>query len=617
VTDSPHALAIVDFAEEEGSSPRRLRFAAPIAVRRADTAQDIVPLLHEIDSAARDGHWCVGFVSYDAASAFDPAFGPAAAAALPLAWFAEFDAPAEVEDVANDRHRPAADPLATQPAPRTILPDDAYANALRRIHDYIRAGDVYQVNFTVPFTTSLASDTMTLYERMRDAQGGSYSCYLDTGEVRILSASPELFFSRRGTRVQCRPMKGTAPRGLHGAADVAVRDALLHSEKERAENVMIVDVVRNDLGRIARVGSVHVSALCEPERYPSVWQLTSTVEADVDADVSLADMFAALFPPASVTGAPKIRATAIIRELEVGAREVYCGAVGLVRPGGDATFNVAIRTAWTRPGEATLHLNAGGGITVDSTARAELEEVRTKLGAFTRARLTPALFETMRVERGQFLRLERHLTRLSASADYFDIPFSRRAALDALDRALRSAEHRVVWRARLELSAQGELAATIRPHDDSPAAMPAPVALAAVAVDAHDVRLYHKCVDRRLYESALAAAPGMFDVLLRNADGAVTELTRGNLVAKLEGGRFTPPVECGLLAGTFRAELLERNEILERVLTVDDVRRANRLWFVNSLRGWVPIVLVDGAAPAPVWSAGPGRSGDQSPSGSS
>ena len=613
MTDSPHAFAIVDFAEEDGSSPRRLRFAEPTAVRRADTAQGVVPLLHEVDRASRDGRWCVGFVSYEAASAFDAAFGPAGAAALPLAWFAEFDEPAEVEDIAQHGPRPAADPLSTQRVPHTTLDDGAYVDALRRIHQYIRAGDVYQVNFTVPFTTVPGSDAVTLYERMREAQGGRYSCYLDTGDVRILSASPELFFSRRGTRVQCRPMKGTAPRGLHTAADVAARDALLHSEKERAENVMIVDVVRNDLGRIARIGSVRVSALCEPERYPFVWQLTSTVKADVDADVSLAGLFAALFPPASVTGAPKIRATAIIRELEAGNREVYCGAVGIVRPGGDATFNVAIRTAWIRPGEDVLHLNAGGGITVDSAPRAELQEVRTKLGAFTRARLMPALFETIRVERGELLRLERHLARLAASADYFDIPFVRGDALEALDRALRSAARAPVSRARLELSAHGELTVTIRPHDDSPGATPAPVALAGVAVDARDVRLYHKCVDRRLYERALAAAPAMFDVILRNADGAVTELTRGNLVAELEGGRFTPPVECGLLAGTFRAELLERGEIVERALTVGDARRADRLWFVNSLRGWVPIELVDGA-PRPIRSAG---SGAQSPSASS
>jgi para-aminobenzoate synthetase/4-amino-4-deoxychorismate lyase len=405
-----------------------------------------------------------------------------------------------------------------------------------------------------------------------------------------------LFFERRGASMRSRPMKGTAPRGLYPAADAAARHALLASGKERAENVMIVDVVRNDVGRIAQVGSVRVASLCEAERYPSVWQLTSTVEATVDPAIALADVFAALFPPASVTGAPKIRASAIIRELEPGPREVYCGAVGIVHPGGDARFNVAIRSAWTLAEEPLLHLNAGGGITVDSTVRGELREVRAKLDAFTRPRFAPALFETIRVERGRFIRLERHLARLGASADHFDIAFDRRRALDALEAALPSAEPSEVSRARLDLSPRGELAATVRPHHDSGRKGTEPVALAGFPVDPRDVRLYHKCTDRSLYDAAAASSPATFDVLLWNTDGAVTELTRGNLVVERKGIRLTPPIECGLLAGTFRAELLERGEIVERMLTLEEVRSSERVWFVNSLRGWVPISLVDGAA---------------------
>ena len=595
MTDSSSAFAIVDFPDEVGT-PRRLRFAAPIAVHRASAPEHVVSVLNAVDRAAREGRWVVGFVSYEAASAFDPAFERAAGGALPLAWFAEFDSPRDDRGGTDDAPAIMTDHPLIRLDPVTSVSDAAYADAVRRIHSYIEAGDVYQVNFTVPFTSSLASDAAQLYERMRDAQGGAYSCYLDIGDARILSASPELFFERRGALLRSRPMKGTARRGLYRAADLDVRDALVRSDKERAENVMIVDVVRNDLGRIAHVGSVRVTALCEAERFPSVWQLTSTVEADVDPRIPLAQVFAALFPPASVTGAPKIRATAIIRELERDAREVYCGAVGIVRPGGDATFNVAIRGAWALTGEDVLHLNAGGGITVDSTVRGELHEARAKLDAFTRRRLKPGLFETIRVERGRLIRLERHLARLAGSADHFDIPFDRPAALDALDAALRSATPSDVSRARLELSATGELVATIRPHDDAPRSGPAPVVLAASPVDAGDVRLYHKCVDRGLYEAATGAAPGAFDVLLWNTAGAVTELTRGNLVVELERTRFTPPIECGLLGGTFRAELLELGEIEEKELTIEEVRRAPRLWFVNSLRGWVPIVLVEDAS---------------------
>ena len=344
-SSTPHA--IVDFPSDPDRAARRLTFTEPLGVWRADSIDRVTTVLDEAERASQDGRWVVGFVSFEAAAAFDPAFERSHAASLPLAWFAQFAAP--VASPADRAESPTGHGLGepTELAPETSVSDARYADAVRRIHAYIDAGDVYQVNFTVPFTARRNASPRSIYERMRRAQGGAYSCLLDIGDAQILTASPELFFERRGDRIHSRPMKGTAPRGLYPAADAAVRHRLVHSEKERAENVMIVDVVRNDLGRIAKIGTVHVDALCHAERYPSVWQLTSTVRADLRRGVSLAEVFGALFPPASVTGAPKIRATSIIRELETLPREIYCGAVGIVRPGGDATFNVAIRTAWT------------------------------------------------------------------------------------------------------------------------------------------------------------------------------------------------------------------------------------------------------------------------------
>ena len=596
--------AVVDFAFDDAyfdaSFVRRRRFDAPIAVLRATALADVVPVLDEVDRAARSGRWVVGYVAYEAAPAFDPAFANIPTHSLPLAWFAVFDAPAGVatdpDEDSGSTVEQDAPPLATS----TLVRDDDHAEAVRRIRDHIDAGEVYQVNLTVPFTASLPMPLFAFYERMRRAQGGRYSCYLDIGDAQILSASPELFFERRGHLVRSRPMKGTAVRRPYPKADLAACHALVQSEKDRAENVMIVDVVRNDLGRVADVGSVRVAALCQPERYPSVWQLTSTVEATVDASRSLADLFGALFPPASVTGAPKIRATAIIRDLEGEPRGVYCGAIGVVRPGGDATFNVAIRTAWTASGSGKLHLNAGGGITSDSTARGELGEVAAKLDAFTRHVPLAGLFETIRVEDGRCVRLERHLARLLASADYFDVPFHRTAAMWVLEEAIgTSPAARGVARARLELGRTGAFSATIAAHRDYVGEEPIPVPLATTPVDPTDVRLYHKTTDRRLYDDALAGAPGVFDVVLWNSAGHATELTRGNLVAEINGERLTPPIDCGLLGGTFRAELLERGEIREGLLALDDLRRANRLWFVNSLRGWIPIRLAPNGARHP------------------
>jgi para-aminobenzoate synthetase/4-amino-4-deoxychorismate lyase len=295
----------VDFPGHDGTSARRLCFTAPRRVGRVEASEQVVSTLDEVDGAARTGRWIVGFVSYEAASAFDRAFARVTGGSLPLAWFAEFAAPqSAVEDDADDT-RASDDPG----EPTALLhhgnfQDAVYAEAVRRIHAYIDAGDVYQVNLTVPFTARSTAPPRALYEMMRRAQGGAYSCMLDIGDAQILSVSPELFFQRTGDRIHSRPMKGTAPRGPYPAADTAARDGLQRSEKERAENVMIVDVVRNDLGRIASIGSVHVNALCQAERYPSVWQLTSTVEASVGRDVSLGAVFRALFPPASVTGAP-------------------------------------------------------------------------------------------------------------------------------------------------------------------------------------------------------------------------------------------------------------------------------------------------------------------------
>lgn len=598
------ATAIVDFADDAGTAAVRRVFSMPASVHRASTLDEVVPTLNAVERLAHAGRWVVGFIAYEASPAFDAALATSPAGPLPLAWFATFDAPASVVAAPGDISSTASDPCGIDPLVlASDVSDRQHADRIGRIQELIEAGDVYQVNLTAPFTTSLDCPAVALYERMRLAQDGRFAAYLDLGDARVLSASPELFLERRGTVVRTRPMKGTMRRGLHPQSDLLASDALRGSEKERAENVMIVDVARNDLGRVARIGSVRVPALCVAERYPSVWQLTSTVEADVDRDVTLSEVFRALFPPASITGAPKIRATQIIAELEGVPRGVYCGAIGLIRPGGDATFNVAIRTATETDG--VVHLNAGGGVTIDSTAVGELAEVRDKLSAFTVVRPRPTLFETIRVEHGIPLRLARHLARLAASADYFALPCDvTRAESLALDAATRWADD--IARMRLVLQPDGLLDVQVEPFDSGDFdtrgdgrghSTAATVVCAATPVDRCDLWLHHKTMFRRTYEEAARSAPHAFDVVLWNREGEVTELTRGNLVVELEGERYTPPLDCGLLAGTLRAELLESGLIRERVTRLDELSHASRLWFVNALRGWVPIAL-GGSPPA-------------------
>jgi para-aminobenzoate synthetase/4-amino-4-deoxychorismate lyase len=598
VSDTPPIIAIVDFADEDGIAPRRRVFSMPQSVHVASTLTEVVPTLDTVERLARAGRWVVGFVAYEASPAFDAALATSPAGPLPLAWFATFDAPGTdvvaPRDVASVSPRGFAfDPLSFT----TDVSDRQYADRIARIHELIEAGDVYQVNLTVPFTASIDRPPLGLYERMRLAQGGHYAAYLDIGDTRVLSASPELFLERRGTVVRTRPMKGTMRRGLHPRSDIAARDALRSSEKDRAENVMIVDVARNDLGRVARLGTVRVPELFTTERYPSVWQLTSTVEADVDSEVTLSTLFRALFPPASITGAPKIRASQAIAELEGVPRGVYCGAIGMLRPGGDATFSVAIRTATARDG--VLRVDAGGGVTIDSTAAGEMTEVRDKLTAFTAARPRPTLFETIRVERGTPLRLARHIARLTASADYFDLP------CDATRAATCAREAAATWggdvaRLRLVLQPDGRLDVQVEPFENTPydahgvrAGHPPAVSVvcASSPVDRGDIWLHHKTTFRGTYDDAARSAPGAFDVILWNREGEVTELTRGNLVVEIDGECYTPPLDCGLLAGTLRAELLESGRIRERVVRLGELSQARRLWFVNALRGWVPVRL--------------------------
>ncbi len=580
--------AIVDFPEAPSNAPVRRVFGAPQKLLRAATLGQVAALIDEAEQHARSGGWAVGFVSYEASPAFDTALAAMPRGELPFAWFALFDKPG--------LEAPPPPPPATFGDAYTDTTEQEYIESVRRIRAYEIAGDVYQVNLTVPFRMAATGTPLASYERMRSAQSGAYSAFLDLGDAQVMSASPELFFDRRGSAVRCKPMKGTRPRGLTNAADLAERATLLSSEKDRAENTMIVDLVRNDLGRVAQTGTVRVTSLCEAERYPGVWQLTSTIEAIVAPDLPLSELFRTLFPSGSITGAPKIRATEIIRELEARPREVYCGAIGIIRPGGDATFNVAIRTAWTTDNGATIHLDAGGAVTFDSTAAAELAEVRTKLVAFTTPRVAPDLFTTLRVESGVAQRADRHLARLADSASYFGIPFDvarARALLGDAEREQRDAtlKQTQIARARLTLRQDGTQFLTVEDFADDAPGESRPVRVADRPIDRDDLRIWHKTTDRRLYDDALAAAHDCFDVLLWNAGEEATEFTRGNLVVELDGKLWTPHASCGLLSGVLRGELLDSGTIEERVISLSDVRSAQRIWLINALRGWVPVTF--------------------------
>ncbi len=382
-------------------------------------------------------------------------------------------------------------------------------------------------------------------------------------------------------------MKGTAPRGRTLDEDRRQAQRLLASPKQRAENVMIVDMMRNDLGRVAVPGSVEVPALLTVERYPNVWQMTSTVTARTAEGTRLSEIFAALHPSASVTGAPKVRTMELVEQLEGQPRGVYTGAIGHVRPDGSCRFSVAIRTAVVDRRAGRVEFGIGSGIVWDSVAADEYDECLLK-GSVLGERPRPFdLLETMRWTPGEgiFL-LDRHLSRLRASAEYFGTVIDEAS----LEQALAEAQGNVPLRLRLLVGPDGRSRIEKSPLVPGPEVLR--VGVAASAVDDRDRFLFHKTTNRSVYERA--QRPGFDDMILWNGRGEATESTKANLVVERGGRRVTPPVDAGLLAGTFRAEVLSTGDVQEATVTLDELRRAERVWLINSVRGWQRAIVQGG-----------------------
>lgn len=399
-----------------GARPGWRSFADPVDIVQATALGEVLPALERVDSYTRDGYYAAGFVSYEASTAFDSVLQTHSPGALPLLWFGIYRSVQTVE-------LPEAGNYHTSPWQASVTAEE-YRAAFQRIKDYIAQGDTYQVNYTWRLRADFSGDPLGLFRALYQAQRPCYGAYCDIGGHVLCSASPELFFTRHGEIITCRPMKGTIGRGLSYPDDQARAAQLQGSEKERAENLMIVDMVRNDLGRIAAPGQVAVPQLFTAEQYDTLWQLTSTVTAQSRA--SLPRLFRALFPCASITGAPKIRTSQIITELENAPRGIYTGCLGFIAPGGNAQFNVAIRTAHLDRATGQVEYGTGSGVTWDSKCADEYQECRTKALLLTAPRREFQLLETLlwKPEGGYFL-LQRHLTRLNESACYFGIPLER------------------------------------------------------------------------------------------------------------------------------------------------------------------------------------------------
>lgn len=575
------------------------KFQSPVRVVTAVSPQEVLPALVELETAVRaENLYAAGFIAYEAAAAFDLAVHEPVDG-LPLLWFGLFedfeeigDWRLEMSDSISDRQSPAVGDW--QPA----IDRAEYDAAIAQIKAHIAAGETYQVNYTFPQHARFAGESLAYFAELVAAQQANYAAYLDIGRFAICSASPELFFELDGSRLRSKPMKGTAVRGLTLAQDKANIAWLAQSEKNRAENVMIVDMIRNDMGRVAEVGSVHVPQLFEVERYPTLLQMTSTVAAQTHAPLN--QIVAKMFPCASITGAPKVRTMQLIKELEPQPRGVYTGSIGFLAPDGTAQFNVAIRTVLVDRERGQATYGVGSGIVWDSAAADEYEECKVKSKVLTEKRPSFQLIETMlwQPDGGLFL-LDEHMARLRDSAEYFGIGWAAADVLAQLDFLAATLVEPV--KVRLLLGQDGRF--TLQTASLSVGARPDPVrlGLAKEPVHSQTVWLYHKTTRRDLYDAARASCPDCDDVILHNERGELTEASSSNIALLLDGELVTPPIESGLLGGTLRSYLLKNPAgwqnpsnlpLRENVLTIADLDRAEGVYLFNSVRGWGTAVYV-------------------------
>jgi para-aminobenzoate synthetase/4-amino-4-deoxychorismate lyase len=586
--------ARLDFADPHDPTGPRLRhvFGRPSRVLVAQTLAEVRPLLDAVQSAAEQGFWCVGYAAYEAAAAFDRAFTVHAADA-PLAWFAVYETALPWPDGAPDDAPDGADQaLAGESVHvdwQASCPRPAFDAAFEQIQNAILDGELYQVNLTAPLLGEWQTppDAAALFAALQKAQPGGYALHLDTGEQQLLSVSPELFFDWRDGQLLARPMKGTAARGDTPESDAAQAEQLRTSVKERAENVMVVDLLRNDVSRVAQPFSVRVPRLFHTEALPSVWQMTSDVVARTREGCSLADVFAALFPCGSVTGAPKVRAMQLIHALEPQARGVYCGALGVVQPGGAATFNVPIRTVVMHGN--TLRCGIGSGITSGALAAAEWQEWRQKRAFLERASQTFELLETLALDNGHLRAAPAHLARMAAAAAHFGFVWRADTVRSCLQ-TLAAAHPWGLWRVRLLLNAQGQARAEALAMVASPARVQLALAERAL-VEAQSEFVRFKTTRRAHYEAFTPTQADVFDTLLWNEAGEITECTRGNVALRIAGRWRTPPLHCGLLGGIARAQALAAGQLTEAVLRLEDLPQVEEVAFLNSLRGWLPADL--------------------------
>lgn len=563
-----HKQTIIDFKE----LGLRYLFTKSIKELKTRNLDQVEDLLREVEAYQEQGFYAVGYVSYEAAPAFEKKFAvhPAPLMGEYLLYFTIHE---KVETLPFPEDYEAVDLPANW---KEEVEAPAYQEAIETIHHHIRQGDTYQVNYTVQLSQELKADPLAIYNRLVVEQKAHYNAFIQHDDVSILSISPELFFEQDDRLLTTRPMKGTTRRGLTNQEDLQEAAWLEADPKNRAENMMIVDLLRNDMNRISEIGSEQVTRLCQVEQYSTVWQMTSTIESRLRAEVDLVQTFRALFPCGSITGAPKISTMEIIQKTEVTPRGVYCGTIGILLPRGKRIFNVAIRTLQMQGNQAIY--GVGGGITWDSKWESEYQETKQKSAVLYRQEPRFELLTTGRIHQGELTFLEQHLIRLREASRYFAYPFDEPKLLNDLQEELAHVDPSLDYRCRIALQKNGSFQLTITELTDLPASY-LQTQLTEQKLDLATPFTYFKTSQR----NHLAA--NHHEQIFHLPDGSLLETTIGNLVLEIEGQLYTPPAHLPLLDGIYRRHLLETQQVEEKLLTLNDLIDADRIYACNALRG--------------------------------
>lgn len=534
------------------------QFTNPIKIITAFNFDELKTAFAKIEEL-KNQYYIVGYLRYNAFSGQSSNF--------PLLYFEVFNS-YNIYKTKNTKK------LLLNPTPCVNFCE--YSNAIKKIKEEIAKGNTYEVNYTYDFDVPFDGDELDLFNFLLSKQKTPYNFYIKNQYDTVLSFSPELFFEMQNNHILTKPMKGTIHRGKDKKEDKNLIEFLKNDIKNRAENVMIVDLLRNDLGRIAKVGTVNVSKLFEIETHKTLHQMTSQIEADLKENTTFLDIFKAIFPCGSITGAPKISTMKVISDVEKGERNIYCGAIGMISPK-ETIFSVPIRILQKTNEQNNFKYRVGGAIVWDSDTQDEWEETLTKT-KFLNDEFQ--IIETVKIENNSILFEKEHFERMQKTAEHFGFKFKTPEIVKTDNGMLR-----------ILLNRDGEIKTELKKITP---AKTFKIAISPIIQNSKNEFLYYKTTYRPWYFDSFQKIKNgeIYDEIFFNEKGELTEGARSNIVLQLNGNLYTPPVQCGLLNGVFRQELLKNNKCTEKILYKKDLEKAEKIFCVNSVRGMVEVLFI-------------------------